>query len=99
MQWPLRSFRLLRPPDAMHHQSGRPSTWQSHRGNGRMDAYDPVDAIASPGHYLHRLLAQARGDIAADVLDYNHSQAGVADVLERARTYSTEPEASLIAPA
>src|SRR4051794_7808980 len=77
-------------------RDGPPSTWQTYRidgnGDGTTDPYDPADAIASTGHYVHVLLEHAQGDLAAAVLGYNHSSAYVHDVLTRARTYEDDPD-------
>ncbi|WP_169542198.1 lytic transglycosylase domain-containing protein [Solirubrobacter soli] len=84
-------------------RDGPPSTWQTYRvdgyGDGNTDPYDPADAIASAGRYLHTLLAQSHGDISRAVYGYNHSSLYVTDVLARANAYSARPEQALTAPA
>src|SRR3954468_12080459 len=83
-------------------RDGPPSTWQTYRvdgdADGRTDPYDPPDAIASAGRYLHALLEHANGDLSRAVYGYNRSSAYVADVLARARAYAGERDA-LAAPA
>jgi hypothetical protein len=80
-------------------RDGPPSTWQSYRvdgdRDGRMDPYDPADAIASAAHYLQALLEHSGGDLAAAVFGYNHSPAYVADVLARARAFSIDGDVAV----
>src|SRR4051794_33757310 len=59
----------------------------------------PRRAIASAGHYLQVLLERAGGDLAAAVSGYNHSRACVADVLARARAFTSGGELLAGAPA
>jgi hypothetical protein len=96
------AFGCCAGPRQFNLRSGPPSTWQTYRvdGNddGALDPYEPADAIASAGRYLHEVLAQAHRDIAAAVFGYNHLQTYVADVRARARAYSSSPEAALTAP-
>src|SRR3954452_16950112 len=83
-------------------RNGPPSTWQSYRvdgdADGDTDPYDPADAIASAANYLRALLEQARGDVAAAIRGYNHSDAYVADVLARARAFSDDGQLAADAP-
>jgi hypothetical protein len=91
----------LRRADAVQPTRRPPSRWQSYRvdgnGDGRLDPYDPADAIASAAHYLKALLDSASGDVSAAVYGYNHARAYVTDVLSRARAY-TEAHAIEVAP-
>jgi membrane-bound lytic murein transglycosylase B len=84
-------------------RNGPPSTWQTCRADGDADGatdpYDPADGIASAARYLHALLDGAHGDVAAAVFGYNHSPAYVADVLARARAYSSDPAEAFTAAA
>jgi hypothetical protein len=84
-------------------RDGPPSTWQTYRvdgdRDGRMDPYDPADAIASAAHYLQVLLERSGGDLAVALFGYNHSPAYVTDVLARARAFSTDAELATSASA
>ena len=84
-------------------RNGPPSTWQTYRVDGDYDGatdpYDPADAIASAGHYLHALLAQAHGDIASRGLRLQ-PLAGLRRRRARARPRLQRPTAAaLTAPA
>jgi hypothetical protein len=99
----LNAFGCCAGPMQFNLIDGPPSTWQTYRvdgdRDGDVDPYDPADAIASAASYLRVLLDGARGDVARAVFGYNHSPAYAEDVLARARVYSTESEAALVAPA
>lgn len=96
------AFGCCAGPMQFNLTNGPPSTWQTYRvdgdADGDTDVYDPADAIASAGRYLRILLDGAHGNIARAVFGYNHSPAYVQDVLARARAYSSQSEATLIAP-
>ena len=97
------AFGCCAGPMQFNLRNGPPSTWQTYRVDGNADGdtdpYDPADAIASAANYLRALLGHSRGDPASAVYGYNHDDGYVADVLARARTFSTTPEAALAAPA
>jgi hypothetical protein len=97
------AFGCCAGPMQFNVRNGPPSTWQSNRvdadHDGDMDPYDAADAIASAAHYLRALLEQSGHDLAAAIRGYNHSNAYVNDVLDRARAYSSQPEIALTAPA
>jgi hypothetical protein len=96
------AFGCCAGPMQFNLRNGPPSTWQSYRvdgdRDGDIDPYDPTDAIASAARYLRALLDQSGGDVTVAIYGYNHSRTYVADVLTRARAYSTHPEAALAAP-
>ena len=73
------AFGCCAGPMQFNLRNGPPSTWQSYRvdgdDDGDTDPYDPADAIASAGHYLHALLdARAAATSPRAVYGYNHSQ-------------------------
>jgi hypothetical protein len=90
------AFGCCAGPMQFNVRDGPPSTWQAFRvdgdRDGRMDVYDPADAIASAAHYLQALLERSGGDLATAVFGYNHSRTYVADVLARARVFSADAE-------
>ncbi len=69
VQTGVNAFGCCAGPMQFNVTNGPPSTWQTYRvdGNhdGDTDPYDPADAIASAGRYLHALLEHASGDISA----------------------------------
>ena len=63
-----------------------PSTWQAYAtdgdGNGRTDAHDPADAIATAGKLLCANGGGDRATLATAIWNYNHSWEYVARVLD-----------------
>jgi hypothetical protein len=70
-----------------------PSTWEMYgvdaNEDGRMDPYNPVDAIFAAGRYLST--AGGGTDIRKALFAYNHADWYVASVLERAQAISSIP--------
>ena len=96
------AFGCCAGPMQFNLRNGPPSTWQTYRvdgdADGDSDPYEPADAIPSAANYLRALLGHSRGDPASAVYGYD-DDGYVADVLARARTFSTTPLAALAAPA
>ncbi|MFC4912958.1 NlpC/P60 family protein [Actinomadura gamaensis] len=78
-----------------------PGTWATFGvdgdHDGRRDRYDPSDAIPAAARYLKHNGAPAK--LRTALLDYNHSNAYVNDVLKRAATYAKSSGSTPLATA
>lgn len=88
-------------PMQFHNDYGRGgATWGAYKvdgnGDGRMNIYDPADAIYAAGNYLKALGAD--NDIERAIYGYNHSWVYVADVVAQMRRYGGQDATSLADP-
>jgi lysophospholipase L1-like esterase len=72
-------------------RNGPPSTWDAYgvdgNGDGRIDVYDPNDAIPAAAHYLKA--SGAPEDLHRAVFAYNHSEAYFQEVTAKMREYAS----------
>jgi hypothetical protein len=74
-------------------RNGPPSTWDGYKTDGdedgRIDVYDPADAIPAAAKYLRA--SGAPKDWRKAIFAYNHADWYVADVMEKAAAYRVAP--------